>query len=760
MSLTAPLLCLVIATGLELAAAQVTAAAAPGQARSAADSVPADAYADPAVRELIARARARRGREVTGIRSYAATLRERLYVGLSVLRFRRERALFEQERAARIWWSAESPAVVKWLGARRRLPILGSAGRVDVERGGERERVRGEISVSAEGGRAAEAETLAELRRELEQEVPPMPLDPGEDRLFFLGSNRNWALHPLSDTADYHYRYRSGDTLRIRLPTQDQVLTLVEAIIEPREALFERVTGSIWFDADSARIVRATMRPARPFDLDLDEPEDAGDVPAFLKPIQVAVDYMTMDYSLQEMRWWLPRRMALHGHLSVGRVVSVPVTFEWAVSDYVVDQLAANPDPGPDSLPAGWTRATATRRRRGAPRELAGSAEQAFTVIVPPAESLAVAPELPAPVFEGEALGFDSREIDELREYLAQMPVPAFRPPSRVAWGPGAGLARYKRVEGLALGANVVVPLSSRAELSATGMLGTANLEPSGRLQLSRTDGERSWILSAYRDLAWVGEWSRPLSFAGSLEALISGRDDSQYYYAAGASVGRRETGGLLRSDWRVFAERHNSVSKHSDFSVSRLLGSDAVIAGNSPIEPGAVYGVAGGLRAQSGVDPSRLLVSGRVWGELAGGDFDYQRLAATVAVTRPLFLRLAAAIEGGAGTSWGHLPVQRDYALGGPWTLRGFRDLSLRGSAFWFARAELASGFPGARVALFGDLGWAGSRSAFRTSGDHYAAGVGAGFSLLDGLMRVDLARAVRGGEGWRLHAYLDALF
>jgi len=33
-------------------------------------------------------------------------------------------------------------------------------------------------------------------------------------------------------------------------------------------------------------------------------------------------------------------------------------------------------------------------------------------------------------------------------------------------------------------------------------------------------------------------------------------------------------------------------------------------------------------------------------------------------------------------------------------------------------------------------------------------------GTSLLDGLLRLDLARGVRRGDAWHLHLYLDGLF
>ncbi len=117
----------------------------------------------------------------------------------------------------------------------------------------------------------------------------------------------------------------------------------------------------------------------------------------------------------------------------------------------------------------------------------------------------------------------------------------------------------------------------------------------------------------------------------------------------------------------------------------------------------------------------------------------------------------IASAIEAGAGTSWGGPPVQRLYYLGGGSTVRGFHESALVGDAFWYGRAEVATASPAFRLSLFGDAGWAGPKRAF-TFEDPWI-GVGAGVSLMDGVVRLDLARGVRRGKIWRLYLYLDGV-
>jgi hypothetical protein len=61
----------------------------------------------------------------------------------------------------------------------------------------------------------------------------------------------------------------------------------------------------------------------------------------------------------------------------------------------------------------------------------------------------------------------------------------------------------------------------------------------------------------------------------------------------------------------------------------------------------------------------------------------------------------------------------------------------------------------------VFSDAGWAGPGADFARGRTLVSTGVGASF--FDGLLRVDLARALRappgGKAGWRLDFYVDGL-
>lgn len=726
------------------------------------DTVPDDTYADPQVRRLVREARAVRERRDTTLRSHEVTWRERVYIGVSSERFRRERALLHQQRAARVRWSLAGDRTVRWLGTRRQSPV---------------------------------ADTRVEFTSEFDF------LDPGSDRLFLGGG---WAVHPLADSAAFHYRYRHGDTLGIR--TADRRVTLVEVVVEPREARFDLVAGSFWFDADSGVLARAAYRPAKSYDLEQDDPEDAEDVPGLLRPIRAAVDYVVVDYSLQELRWWLPRRMAFEGRLQLGAIAGFPFQAEWSFEDYEVNAPDRLVRPGP--LEVGWRRVVRTRSSDSVRRveiegsdtvsvetwargeEDAGEDEAAadeeaeddtapidpvdelepgdwrrLVVVIPPADSLRSAPELPEPFGRGE-LAFDPDELSDLRDRISSADVPRVGLPGpRLEWG--SRLLRYNRVEALSAGARLRVPVGAATRLEASLRLGVADLEPNVELGW-RHEGFRGEAgVTVYRRLRAAGDWGAPLGFGNSMNTLLLGYDDGLYYRTLGAQVTGRTRLGRVRLSGAAFGERHRSATRGTDVTLPGLFGDD--LRPNIRAEAGSVAGVRGELRFQSGVDPTATVVSGRAWGEGAAGDFDYGRGALSVGLTTPTARRWVGAVEAAAGTTSGGPPLQRQWFLGGSYTLRGFEAGAVSGAAFWMGRVEVSRRIPvGAgpetedggrllRAAAFLDAGWAGARGDF---GDgEPSLGAGAGVSILDGLFRLDVARGFTGGGDWRLHLYSDGL-
>ena len=685
--------------------------------------VPPDTYRDEGVRSILASATAARERDMEGILSYEGVARERVYVGLKVARFRRERALFDGERVARIRWERGGDRYVEWIGARYQVPLVGNSPEI-------------------------QAEINEDLGDDLMNDGGPAALefDPWDDRMLF---GDEWMLHPLSDSAALHYRFGSGDTLRLSLPMENRVLTMIEVRVEPRRPDVHLVAGSLWFDQDSGSLVRASYKPARPFDLELIEPEDAAEVPGLLKPITAEIEYVTVEYSLHEFRYWLPRRFALEGEATVGRFLQIPLTVEWTVAGYRVNEVESEmPIAGP--LPPGWTR---TERRRDRDGQISY-----LTVLMPPTDSIINSPELSEAVVERAPVAFSDGEIDELRGALEDLLPSQARPGPEWVYGLREGMARYNRIEGLSLGASGTLPLRSRFSVQAQGRMGTADWEPRGELTFYRGERDRGWALTGYRRLDFGSDWARPLEFTRSVSNLLGGHDQGAFFDALGVELGRVSTGRASRRTLRLFFEEHRAVSKETDFYLQRAIGSDDHMPENITAVEGSVYGGELELRGHRGVDPGSLMLSGRIVLEGGAGDFEYWRWMTSGTLSHPLPFRLVGAVEAGLGMADADTPVQRHFYLGGPETFRGLHTGDLTGSVFWFGRTEVANDFAAARLVAFADFAWTGHEERFGTNG--FAASAGVGASLLDGLLRIDLAHVLKGADGTRLHFYFDGLF
>jgi hypothetical protein len=318
-------------------------------------------------------------------------------------------------------------------------------------------------------------------------------------------------------------------------------------------------------------------------------------------------------------------------------------------------------------------------------------------------------------------------------------------------------MLRYNRVEGLSAGAAASLPLDPTTTFTLEARVGTGDREPNVAATLERGPEGGRWTLSGFHRLQSMADDDRPFSFTNSLGNLLFGLDRGEYYRATGASLGYRSMGSNVRWSMEAFHERQRPVRSTTDFFLLqsvRDVTPDSVLAA-SPLDE------SGGRLALSwfvGVDPNALILTGRANLEAAGGDATYQRASASMSASHPLPLGLAGALEIGGGALWGDEPLQRQFFLGGSGSLRGFDTNAEHGVSYWRGRAELATGFAGARIGLFGDAGWVGPRNAFTLNDPLVAVGVGT--SLLDGLLRADLARAVRGGSGWKVHLYLDGLF
>jgi hypothetical protein len=372
---------------------------------------------------------------------------------------------------------------------------------------------------------------------------------------------------------------------------------------------------------------------------------------------------------------------------------------------------------------------------------------------------LATSPDLPPSIYDKGDEIVPSAEIDALvQQALAMGSQASYAPtPPTLAYAP----LRYNRVEGLSGGGMLDQQLGAGYSLHTIARIGVADREPNVEVTGSRSDLRRTLSLTAYNRLVSAGDWGNPLGIGSSISAFLFGRDEGFYYRASGAELSSAPNQvGALNLTWSLFGEQERNARQRTTFSLARAMR-------GSQFEPNitttsSLYAGARTRITQSiGEDPQGFRLFNDLRLEAAHGDTGtYGRVALDVTASRGIG-NGAVALTVAAGTSAGVLPIQRNWVLGGTQTVRGLRPGTGVGDAFWLARAEAGYGFEAVRPVIFGDIGWAGDRTTWRDIGTPLS-GVGAGVSILDGLVRLDVARGLQpvGQRGWRVDAYLEGRF
>lgn len=735
---------LLILAGLALLLARSVVAQEPVAADSA--TLPADAFLDANARELLDAARARLLTIDRSIQAYSTDVTER--ATLSIRTPLRDRVLYGREVAAEVDWVRDGPVTVRVEGAMERLPSLTGRERVPEDLG----------------------ESVSELAFE-------------PSRTLLLGSwgNDSELVDPLRPGAERFYRYRSGPSRTIRLADGSEV-RLVELQVLPRRRTPELVRGTYLFDQRTHSIVQGTFRLAGDWEL-AEEEEDARVVTRWIGPVRARIDYVTVNYGLWELNWWMPQLVAMRGEAEIGGLASVPLRFERRYGDY---RILATPvetvQVTPEQLDSLGNRARCPARYRVAVR-IGGDGSRADSVAVEddaddgeltpaqrrecerlrvelPADSVLIrSVDLSGLPFGPDVSLMSRDEIERIEKRLQDLATlgPAFSP---IRWtGPRgeAGLARYNRVEGLSLGLRAATETRIGA-LSLTGRIGTADRQPLGELRFAPDPILAPVQIAAYRRLVAMDSTARPSSIGNTLSALVAGRDEADYFRTLGIEAGGTESPlrrSLLR--WRVYAQRETAARKRTDFSLAEVLGRENEFPENEAATAASQAGAQLGLIGAWGGQGAWRFGS-EAWLEGAVGTQRYLKPSATLRMSAPLPGRLRLGVEGSGGSAFGDPAIQHLFWLGGSGSLRGYPVGYLSGDSYWRARGEVGTELPAFRLSVFSDAAWAGPRDDL--SADPQALSVGAGIGLLDGLMRLDLARRLRGEDGWRLSGSLDAWF
>jgi len=698
------------------------------------------AYLDAGARRLVAAARTRRETIDRSITAYQTRMRERIGVGIRALR--RDRMLYRRELTLRIDWRRDSVTTIEVVGARQSVPA---------------------------------AVPKPSMPEDLKSDAGDYAFDPADDRMTIGWSNAKRDStqdstrrhhddiefqHPLAPGSERYYRFATGDSSVVVFP-DGRTIRLRELRIIPRQLDFRLIAGSFWIDEVSHGVVRALFRPARAFDFEQDlSDEDTKDVPGFVKPIRVDVRFLTIDYALWSGHWWMPRLIAMDAVATAGSIITMPMRYERVYDDYTVSgdtTLPLAPRP-PRATAAQDSTARAACHAREKSEQISCQCDDghclAFRVHIPTdTAALLASTALPPPFGSANDTLLSEGEVREMTKGLGDLPS---APWQFYARPPRWGLARYNRIEGLSLGARGELDLG-KIRLDGTGRIATTDGTFDVDGGIVRETGNARMRLGGYYRLTAVDPTARSLGIGNSLNALVLGRDDGDYFRAAGAEVTIAPPVTLpQRYTIRLYAEQQRFAKKWTDFSLPHAIKNDHVFRPNITADSANQFGASVTLRAQRGIDPAQPQWMADVTLDGALGTYQFGRVSSTLRVTAPLGPRIAAGLELGGGMSDGVVPVQSYWYLGGPGTMRGYDGNAASGDAFWRGRLELANRWPAARVVIFSDVGRAGPRDQLSLT--HPLTGVGAGVSFVDGLIRIDFTRATQSPTGWRLDIYSDA--
>jgi hypothetical protein len=361
------------------------------------------------------------------------------------------------------------------------------------------------------------------------------------------------------------------------------------------------------------------------------------------------------------------------------------------------------------------------------------------------------------PLDAKDRAGFDSPARDALLAALGLDLQPGVAPGRpQLRWG--SEFVRYNRVEGLSVGAQLRQGLGGGYTAAATGRIGHADRHANGELALARSAGGRTVTATLYHRLAASNpDWAGALTLGPSLPALLYGRDEGFYFRAYGAELTELRVARGTATRWRLFLERQwgaGDTGVVNTFSLARAL-SGRRFRGNVIADRVALTGVALEWNRVLRDVTGGVRVTAAVQGEAATGTYTYARGSVETTVSRPVG-GAAVALTAAAGSTSGRLPSQRQWFLGGVRTVRGQIPGTVEGDAFWLTRAEVGTRQGVVRPVAFFDVGWAGSRRDLGRVQPLRGTGVGVG--VLDGLLRLDVARGLYPFKGWRTDLYLQA--
>ena len=532
--------------------------------------------------------------------------------------------------------------------------------------------------------------------------------------------------HPLSPVGLQAYDFAIRDSLQIRLGPR--VLDVYEVRVRPKDDRQPRAVGAVYIDRETGEVVRMAFSFTRAALIDKD-----------LEDVSVV-----LENALIEGRFWLPRRQEIEIRRT-GSWLDYPargiIRGRWEICCYQVN--------------------------KGIPAAYFSGPE---IVLAPPAERA----QKPFP-FTGKILDSlppdvravtdeDVQKVQEEARALVRAQALARSRSFALSARHISDIARFNRVEGLALGAGLVQRIGSGLALAGAGRYGFSDNELKGRGALEyRTGAGSSLIVSAERAYQDVSDEQETSLVRNTIAAQEFGSDYTDTYDVRAISL----AGSLARPGWRpsfeIAYERHEPLAVHARPANGRF---EPTIPALELDERRVTVGLDrptsltyGGFELEARVAIAAI----RRQGSPTSPRGDFLRSSVSVDLQRPfgssrlLLHTLAAGIFSGDT-----LPAQHLVYLGGPTSGPGYEFHEFVGSGGVSQRIEyrfLAPFFPiplgrfgrapaTITLAPFATAVWIDRSAPFKASRQGWYPGVGLGALSVFDVLRLDVARGLRGGR------------
>ena len=531
--------------------------------------------------------------------------------------------------------------------------------------------------------------------------------------------------HPLSPVGLEQYDYAIHDSLQIRLGSR--VLDVYEVRVRPKDDRKPRAVGAVYIDRESGEVVRMAFSFTRAALIDKD-----------LEDVSVV-----LENALIEGRFWLPRRQEIEIRRT-GSWLDYPargiIRGRWEICCYQVNT----------GIPLGFFSGPEI-------------------VLAPPAERAA----RPFP-FTGQVLDSlppdvravtdaDVKKVQEEARALVRAQALARSRSFALSARHVSDIARFNRVEGLALGSGFLQRVGAGFDVAASGRYGFSDEQLKGRGALEyRTGAGSSLILAAERQYRDVSDDQESSLVRNSIAAQEFGSDYTDTYDARAVSLAWL----LARLGWRpsleVAYERHEALLVHARPAtgafeptipalplreVRATLGLDRPTALTyGGYELAAHFALTGAQVNRPSTIQAKLLRPSLV--------LDLEK---PLGSSRLLFHTIAAGV-----LSHDSVPVQHLVFLGGPASGPGYDFHEFVGRAGVSQRLEwrfLAPFIPiplgrygrvpgTITLAPFATAVWIDRSAGFKAPRQGWYPALGLGALTVFDIIRLDVARGLRGGR------------